>query len=724
MAKAFTLTVDSDGLARLVFDLPGEKVNKINEEVLEELDGVVNELARNQAIKCLLLESGKKDCFIAGADLRMLEGFKASNTEAAASLRAAHQTLINFSNLRFPTVAVIDGVCLGGGLEFALACTYRICSDSDKTSIGFPEVNLGILPGWGGTQRITPLIGLANSLPLMLSGSPLNWKKADRQHVVDAAFPKEQIRERAKDFARSILTPQGKSKVLAKRKVGRHWYVDGNPLSRWFILRTARKMVMEKTNGHYPSPLTILDLVKSSFGCNIRKGVELEMQAFLPLVTSEICKNLIGMFFTSEELKKDPGHTARFEPRPIRQAAVMGGGTMGGGIAWLFSNKDIPVRVKDINWDGIGLCYAQAQSVYQGMVKRGRLRANEAAFKMHKISHTINYDGFSRADCVVEAVVENMKVKKDVLCEIEKHVPDTAVICTNTSSLSVTEMATSLKHPERFVGMHFFNPVDRMPLVEIVPTERTSADSIITAVALCKRLGKTPIVVKDCAGFLVNRCLIPYMNEVLRLLEEGVSLRKVDEVATKFGMPMGPGALSDTVGIDVLVKVCASLQAAYGSRMETPALLGRLYESGALGKKKDKGFYCYKNGKPSGQNPDLAKWCSQKTPPLSDEDILHRGLFMMINEAALCLQEGVVKSANYLDMAMVMGTGFAPFRGGLLRYADTIGAARIVQKLQQYEKQYGERFRPAAYLVQLATTNQSFYSQKESQDEPRPVHTR
>lgn len=715
MGQAMNVEVDAQGIARLTFDLEGEKVNKLSSWVLDELESLLVELKSREGVKALLITSKKPDVFIAGADVHELGQIQTQEAAEAIS-RKGHGVFRLLETLPFPSVSLIDGVCLGGGLEFALSCTYRIATDNPKTLIGLPEVKLGIIPGWGGTQRLPRLVGLVQGLTMILQGKAVDGKKAWKIRLVDAWVPQEFADEHAEQFTRDILSKKGQKSVMKKRQKRAFMdYAMESFLGRQLVFWKTEKDVRAKTKGQYPAPLAALQLIKETYTMDLNKGLEREAQAVGSILDTAVARNLFRLFLMSEELKKDPGASLPEEAqlKEVHSVAVLGAGTMGAGIAWLFSHKGYPVRMKDMNWEAVGKGFSLVNKIYQQLVKIRKLKPRDVALKMHKVNGCINYSGFGRVDIVVEAVVENLTLKKKVLAELEDVLPSTSIICSNTSSLSITEMAGQMKHPERFVGLHFFNPVNRMPLVEVVAGEKTAPETVAVAVKLMRELGKTPIVVQDCSGFLVNRILIPCLHEAGRMYEEGVPISRIDKLAEKFGMPMGPFRLSDEVGIDVAIKASGSLHEAYGSRMRMPCVFQKVVEQGLLGKKAQKGFYLY--GKSKGTiNPEVdgvTQVSNSHRSSLSDEEIVDRITLIMVNEASRCLEEGVCKSAQHVDMSMLMGTGFPPFQGGLLGYADKVGIPTVVNKLDVLAKKYGERFIPSNLLQQMQEEQQCFHSQ-------------
>lgn len=715
--NAFTFTLSNEGIGTITFDLPGEKVNKLTFSVMKEFSNLLTRLETEERLQLLVIKSAKKDIFIAGADIAEIS--KIESQEDGESKATEGQDILNqLDNLEVPTVCMIDGACLGGGLELALACDFRIVSDNPKVKLGLPEVNLGIIPGFGGTQRLPRLIGLQKGLPLILTGKPVDGNKACKLGLADIYISSAFIEEELIKHARNLLDPSYRRELKEKRKPKGLLYtlLETNPIGLNFIFSQANKTIMQKTKGVYPAPLAAIAAVKKGRAMSLEKGLKNEAREFGKLAYSQICKNLIQLYYTSEELKKDTG-VAKENPqiKKVDDAAILGAGLMGGGIAWLFADKDISVRLKDLHWDALAKGMESAQKIYDKLVKIRKTTPREANLKMQRIAPTVEETGFSQQDVVVEAIVEDMSIKKQVLEDVENKVADDCIICSNTSSLSITEMASGLKKPERFVGMHFFSPVNRMPLVEVIPGENTSEDTIASIVALSKRLKKTPIVVKNCAGFLVNRVLIPYVNEAVHLLQDGVDIALIDQIAEKYGMPLGPLALADEVGLDVGYKVAKILEDAYGKRMKTAGLFYELNKDGnLLGKKSGKGFYEHSD-KAKQANPQVEKLVANfrlnhsQHHFVSQKEALDRLILIMVNEASRCIEEGVVANHKYLDMAMIMGTGFPPFRGGVLRYADSIGIDYVTLSLNNLSHKFGDRFQPSSLLLKMAETNETFY---------------
>jgi 3-hydroxyacyl-CoA dehydrogenase/enoyl-CoA hydratase/3-hydroxybutyryl-CoA epimerase len=707
MEKAFSLKINKDGIATLLFDLPKEKVNKLHSKVLKELSTLLDKLQSNKKIKVLLIESAKKGIFIAGADINEIKDITDKKT-AFNIVREGQNILSKIEALPYPTIAVINGACMGGGTELVLCCDFRVMTDNPKAKIALPEVNLGIIPGFGGTQRMPRLIGLMQGLQMILSGKAIDGKKALKIKLIDGYFPEAYMKDRLPAFIERVLQKEERDSIIATRQK-RH-LLERFSLGRKLILKKAKDNLVKKTNGHYPAPFAALSVISKTYGGNLDKGLKIEAREFANVAIGQISKNLIDLFFISETLKKETGVATNVKTRQIKSTATLGAGIMGGGIAWLFSKIDLPVRIKDVNWAGIGLGYKQINSIYQQLKKIRKMDDRQINLKFNKITSTLDYRGFDDVDLIVEAVIEDIKIKKIVFSEVEKHVKDSTIIASNTSALSINKMAKAFKKPERFIGMHFFNPVNRMPLVEVIPGKETSDEVVATIVEISKKAGKVPIVVQDCAGFLVNRILLPYMNEAMFILEDVGDIEKIDAVIKNFGMPMGPFALADEVGVDVGYKVAKILEEAYGERMQVCPLLEDVYKKlELLGKKSGKGFYIYGKGKKE-VNQQVQGLSHRNATSLAKDDILDRAILTMVNEAAKCLEEKVVIKVEHLDIAMIMGTGFPAFRGGLLKYVDQRGIKEIVARLHMFEAKYGKRFTPSKLLVEMADKGKKFYS--------------
>lgn len=697
----------------VTFDDPDRGQNVLTRQALEALASVIQdaeEAAASGTLRILMFRSAKPRSFIAGADVNAIAAVKDSR-EGAEAARQGQALFGRIAALPVPTVAAIRGICLGGGTELALACDHRVADDGDRTRIGLPEVRLGILPAWGGTTRLPRLIGLSAALDLMLTGKPARVPKARRIGLVDWVLPRQQFEQRSLETARALARAEGLPPTRkAQRRTLARRLLESTAPGRALILMAAAKTVQRRTAGHYPAPLRILEVVRKGMRRSVAANLELEALAAGDLVTSRACKNLLFVFRTHERARKGPWSDGG-RAMSVKHAAVLGAGPMGGGIAQVAAYKGIQVRMKDIHHEAVARGLAHARSIFDGAVRRRSLRKREAARRMGLISGGIDYAGIGSAGLVVEAVVENMAIKRAVLREVERVVGRSAVIATNTSSLSVDEMAEVLEHPQRFAGMHFFNPVHRMPLVEVVRGTNTDADTVETLAALAVRLGKVPVVTRDAPGFLVNRILGPCLNEAGRLLDEGWDALAVDRAWKRFGMPMGPFRLIDEVGIDVVRHAGETMAEAFGERMAPAASLVALAASGRLGRKSGKGFYLYSGGREKAF--DRSVYADMKLPASrSDPDearVRDRLVLAMINEAARVLEEGIADSAADVDLGMVMGTGFPPFRGGLLKYADDLGPAEVLRTLEALCGTCGNRYEPCGLLKELSGAGETFH---------------
>ncbi len=704
--STLTYYINKDGIAIVTFDLPGEKVNKLTTTVMEELNKLLGELEGNREIKALVFRSGKNSNFIAGADIAEIRDVRDAATGESFA-RRGQAVFGRLESLPFPTVAAIHGPCLGGGFELALACTYRVISSDQKTALGLPEVKLGIIPGFGGTQRLPRLVGLANALDMILTGKLVYAKKAVKIGLADELTYQEILLDRAVMRARNAIGKPRPSGIRTKRHLLIR-IMKGSPLIRPVIYRRAEKSILRETRGNYPAPIAALASVRFGLSHPNDKGYANEAQLLGRLVPTEVSKNLISVFYLNELLKRDT------QPSPVKvaQAGVLGAGVMGGGIAQLLAEKGLAVRMKDINTKAVGAGLKEAWGIFSKRQQKGILTPIQARDGFDRITGVTDYSGFGSADIAVEAVVENMDIKKSVLREFEQAAKEGAIYATNTSSLSISEIASASRRPDRVVGMHFFNPVEKMPLVEVVKGERTSLETIAAVSTLARRLGKLPVVVHDGPGFLVNRILMPYLNEAATMLEEGNTVEDIDHTLLSFGMPMGAFILLDEIGIDVAHTVADILQQGLGDRVKPSHLLGDLYREGYFGKKNGKGFYRYEGGRRLGADvtvPSKILGRPAKKNKAGSEEVINRTILLMIKEAALCMEEGIISRPDLLDGALIFGIGFPPFRGGLLRYADTIGAKSLVDRLEHYAKEYGGRFDPPRSLLEMARTGQEFY---------------
>ncbi|MDP6687509.1 MAG: 3-hydroxyacyl-CoA dehydrogenase NAD-binding domain-containing protein [Acidobacteriota bacterium] len=718
-SAGLSVELDDDGIALVEFDQPGVHHNRFTPELLERLGAVLDELKLRCAegtVRGVMFTSAKENSFIVGVDIAAIESVP-NEAAAIAATRRGQEIFQKIADLPVITVAAINGTCLGGATEMALACTFRVVADNSSVDIGFPEVNLGFFPGFGGSQRLPRMISLERALPMILGGKAVTAARARKIGLVDAVVPAELLLTEARRF---VLSPPRYHRRLAleDRSWGRffrRWLLEGQLVGRMIMFHQAGKSVLSRVGEHYPAPLEALDTVRRGLKMTLAKGLKLEAEQVGRLIVSPTSRNLVEIFLSRQAARRTAhvrGNSGQGDAtRKVNKLGVVGAGVMGGGIAQVAAYHQIPVRLKDVVAESLTTGYKVAYQRFHERQRAGKLSSREVSQRMGLISPTLAYTGFGTADLVIESVVENLDVKRSVLSDIENVTRPDTVIATNTSSLTLSEMATSMKRPGRFVGLHFFNPVHRMPLVEVVCSELAEADAVGCALSFVHRLGKVPVKVADSPGFLVNRVLMPYLNEALLLVESGVPTAQIDGALKHFGMPMGPLRLLDEIGLDVTHHVAGRLGPVFGERVLASDVGSLMCKSGRLGKKVLNGFYRYGKRKP--QPVDLGEILgggpmSARRP--GDEEITDRCVLLMFNEACYALQENIVESAGSLDLAMVMGTGFPPFRGGILRYADAVGVACLRDRLQELSDLLGGRFEPAPLLKEVADTGRFYAS--------------
>ncbi|MGC9421627.1 MULTISPECIES: fatty acid oxidation complex subunit alpha FadJ [Vibrio] len=702
--KAFHLKIDDQHIAWLSIDVPGEKMNTLQAAFAQEMQGVFKQLdAQKKQLKGLIIHSLKPDNFIAGADVRMLDACR-SASEAQALATQGQQMFQQLQAFPFPVVAAIHGPCLGGGLELALACDYRVCSDDDKTRLGLPEVMLGLLPGSGGTQRLPRLIGLLPALDLMLTGKQIRAKKAKKLGVVDACVPESVLL----DVARHFIGDKGKKRSQVKLPL-KEKLIANTGLGRKLIFDQARKKTMQKTRGNYPAAEAILEVIETGLDQGLKAGLAIEAIRFGELVMTPESKALRSIFFATTEMKKEHGSDAK--PRQIQRISVLGGGLMGAGISYVSVAKaKLPVRIKDVSNDGVLNALNYNFKLFDKQRKRKILTRAQQQAQMMKLSGGTDFTGFKHLDVVIEAVFEDLALKQQMVAEVERYAQPETIFATNTSSLPIAKIAAKAARPENIVGLHYFSPVEKMPLVEVIPHTTTSSDTIATVVALAKKQGKTPIVVKDCAGFYVNRILAPYMNEAAKVLLAGEPIEHIDNALLNFGFPVGPITLLDEVGIDVGSKIMPVLVNELGPRFQGPDVFETLLNDNRKGRKTGKGFYAYQGNKNKKVDKSVYKLLNL-TPESkwSDQEIALRCVLPMLNEAVRCLDEGIICSARDGDIGAIFGIGFPPFLGGPFRYMDHLGLKALVEMMNQHALKYGDHFAPCEGIVTRAGQGETFY---------------
>ncbi len=701
MTAAFTRERDTSGVLVLTLDVPGERVNMLGRGMLDEFQALLTEAETDRTLKALVIRSAKPDNFIAGADIKDFLAIK-SALEGETLSRTGQALLDRLEALPIPVVAAIHGSCLGGGLEMALACRFRIATDDPRTVLGVPEVMLGLLPGAGGTQRIPRLVGLAAGLDLILTGRSLRARRALKVGLVDEVVPPPALLEAAKKAGLGLS-----SGILVLPR-------PGIPLSqrlmRPLIFHKARQSVREKTGGHYPAPFEAIEVVRRGTATTLAEGLQIEARAFGKLAVTDVSRALVSVFFATQEIKKDAGYPDGTKGPEVKKLGVVGAGLMGAGIAGVSAEIGVPVRLKDASDEALGKGLRYVRNLLEERRKRGSLTRLEMQKRLDCLSPTLDYTGFRRADLVIEAVFEDVDLKRKVLAETEAAVSDVCVVASNTSSIPIQEIATGAKRPGRVLGMHFFSPVHKMLLLEVVVTPQTQAEAVATAVGYGRRLGKHVIVVRDGPGFYTSRTLAPYMNEAARLVEEGARVEDVDRASLAFGFPVGPMALLDEVGIDVGAKVAKVMNHHFGERLSPPGAMTKVIADGRLGRKNGKGFYTY-----DGKRKRVDETVYALLPgggarrDFAVREIQDRLVFAFLNEAALCLEEGILRSPRDGDVGAIFGLGFPPFLGGPFRYLDHLGARFAVEMLERLEAKHGPRFHPAQVLKDLARESWSFH---------------
>jgi len=711
MTSALTLE-HVDGIAVVSIDVPGGPVNLVTADLRAEFAAIFDQLVADSSIRGVVLASAKPDTWIAGADIDEFLMMKGPAAAEALS-RGGQELLARLESLDVPVVAAIHGACLGGGLETALACRYRIATDHPKTVLALPEVQLGLIPGAGGTQRLPRLIGLQRALDLILTGRTVRARKAYQMGLVDELIHTAILADVAVDRARKLADKALGARRSPKDRGAASVLLEANPIGRAVVFRKARETLLAKTHGHYPAPLAALRAVQVGYEKGREAGYREEARAFGEMAATDVSKQLIFLFFATTALKKDTGvDEPAPAPRDVGTLGVIGAGFMGAGIASVAAQQATAVRLKDTDLTRIARGIAAVSEVLRGRLKKKQITRLQYEDQLSLVGGTTDYSGFGRAGLVIEAVFEDLALKHRVLREAEPVIGPSAVYASNTSTIPISEIAEAAERPERVLGMHFFSPVDKMPLLEVIITPRTEKEATVTAVAYGKRLGKTVIVVNDAPGFYTTRTLSAYMNEAGRLLDEGAAIDAVDRALIDFGFPVGPITLLDEVGIDVGGKVGQVLFDAFGTRMAPSESLRRVVESGRTGRKGRKGFYRYDEAGTKGAVDESVYELLPNGAARVEMDpveMQQRCVLAMVNEAARCLEEGVLRTPRDGDVGAVFGIGFPPFRGGPFRYVDAVGAGRIVDELQALDDRFPGRFEPAAVLVEHARAHRRFY---------------
>lgn len=721
----FTLTLDppevSPRLAVISIDRPGEKVNTITPDALAAIEAQFADLEATPGLAGIVLISGKPDTFIAGADVEVFATAK-DRKEVEAFSRRGHEVLKRIAGARVPIVAAIHGACLGAGLELALACTYRIASDSPKTQLALPEVMLGLFPGGGGVTRLPRLIGVREALDIILTGRNIRARAARKMGLVDQVVAEESLLPAARKAARLLAEGKLQPAHHPKGDVVRV-LLEKNPLGRKVVFSQARKTVEKKTYGLYPAPLVAIDLIERGLSLPLDEALAQEPPAFAELAVGPVAQSLVSLFRRSNELKKqqvygDDGQVV--EGADIRRLGMVGGGFMGADIAVVSAEKGIETRIRDIAPEPLAKALAHAKAYFD---RRARSVGERHVFKARgRVSGGLDLAGYGTMDLIIEAVPENLALKQDVFAQLEAMVPRETILATNTSALPIGEIAAKLQHKDRVIGLHFFSPVSKMPLLEIVVTPETSPQTLATCLRYATQIGKTPIVVKDGPGFYTTRVLGFYLMSALQMVQDGHSLEAVDRGARMVGWPVGPITLLDEVGIDVGAKVSKTLAHAFPDRIVVPDTVDQFLQTKRFGRKSGRGFYVYPGEgergilgrKPKKRiDPEVYGFFKGRTPladPGSPEELGERLTLIAALEAVRCLEEGIIRSPRDGDIGAVFGFGYPPMRGGPFRHIDALGAGAVLSRLAQLRERFGDTYAAPQLLIDVAKSGKNFAS--------------
>ncbi len=708
--SAISVTLLEAGIAELNFDLAGESVNKFNALTIGELDKALDAIESASDLKGVILTSGK-GVFIVGADITEFGSmFGQPDFNKAEDLN--NTNLNRIEDLHVPVVAAINGYALGGGLEATLACDFRVMSS--KAKIGLPETKLGLIPGWGGTVRLPRIAGADTAIDWIASGKDQRPDAALKAGVVDGVVEPDQLRNAALKVLQSAIDGKMDYKARRAQKTGP---LKLNQVEAMMAFETSKAFVANLAGPNYPAPIVAIECMQKAAGKGRDEAIAIEADGFMKVAATEAATSLIGIFMSDQLIGKKAKTWEKKADKKVSQAAVLGAGIMGGGIAYQSAYKGVPIKMKDINQDGLNLGLTEANKLLSKRVNRGRMKVEEMGRVLASIDPMLTYDSFDSVDIVVEAVVENPKVKHIVLAEVEKAVSEDAIIASNTSTISISYLAEALDRPENFCGMHFFNPVHAMPLVEVIRGDKTSDTAIARTVAYANAMGKKAIVVNDCPGFLVNRVLFPYFAGFMGLVKDGADFQAVDKTMERFGWPMGPAYLMDVVGIDTGSHAEEVMADGFPDRMtKTYKTAGDvMYENERYGQKNGKGFYVYeldKRGKPkkivSEDTYELLKPHTEARKDFDKEEIIARMMVPMATELARCLEEKIVDSPAEADMALVYGVGFPPFRGGIFRWIDSLGIENFVAMCDKY-KHLGKLYEATPTMREMAANGTKYY---------------
>ena len=710
----FHFDLDDNGVATVLMDRANESMNTLGVEFLTELDTVVERLASDD-VRAVVFGSAKRD-FLAGADIRMFADF-ATPDDAVAGLTEIHRIFNRIEDLHAaaekPVVMAIDGACLGGGLEFAMTGSMRLCTDSQKTQLGQPEIQLGLIPGAGGTQRLPALIGLAPGLEMVVGGRPARARKALKIGLVDEVVPSEILLDVAQKRALEAIDAESRDTVIAldvSTKNLQRLALEKNPAGRRLLFKKAWETMMKETGGNYPAPKRAIEAVQIGVDQGREAGFAAEIRFFAELVFTPESEALRSIYFGTQSLKSDTGVDSDADSREVDHVAVIGGGLMGGGIASVSAiNAGDIVRIKEVDAQGVGRGLAHVDAQVRKRAKRRKMSPFQVDQILNRVTGSTTWVGFSSTDLVIEAVFEDLALKQAILEEVESVVGPDTIFASNTSSLPISDIAAASSRPETVVGMHYFSPVEKMPLLEVITTDKTADWVTATAVRVGKEQGKTVIVVGDGPGFYTTRVLAPYSVEAGFLLSEGATVDAIDDAMTSWGFPVGPLLLGDEVGIDVAAHVAHTMRDAFGDRMTGPDIMDALIEDGRKGRKNNRGFYVYDNGERGEVDETVYEVMGLgERSTIPESEIQERISLAFINEAARCLEEGILRSARDGDIGAVFGVGYPPFRGGPFFTVDAMGADVVVDALNRLAADHGPRFEPAQILIDHAKDGKRF----------------
>jgi 3-hydroxyacyl-CoA dehydrogenase/enoyl-CoA hydratase/3-hydroxybutyryl-CoA epimerase len=704
-----------DDIAFIEIDCPGKRVNTLSAALIDDMEEILDELQQKSGIVGAVVHSAKDD-FIVGFDIEEFSDYADDPGKMREVARRGHNLMNRFEALGFPFVAAIHGNCLGGGLEVALACHARIASDSDRTQLGFPEVQLGLFPGGGGTQRLPRLIDLQIALNMILTAKNQPAKKARKIGLVDDVVHHGILLDVAADKARELYEKHGgrEENDFFDNLLHDPMKAVAQTPARAIVFNRARDMVQKQTGGHYPAPFKAIECIEIGLKEGFQAGIEAEIEKFAEMVQTQESKNLREIFFMKQEADKDPVVSEDVAPADVRKVGVLGAGLMGAGIAQSLAYNEYNVRLKDKDAEGLGWGLNYCHDLFQKAVKHHKMSEPMADVAFGRIAGTTGYEGFSNCGLVIEAVFEDRDLKQRILADVEALGNDELIFASNTSTIPIGEIAADAEHPENVIGMHFFSPVYKMPLLEIIKTDATSDRAVATALEVGRAMGKTPIVVNDGPGFFTSRVIGAYINEAGWILQEGAAIEDIDYAMRQWGFPVGPMKLIDEVGIDVALKAAKTLQDAFDERWDAPTTVRAIAEDGRKGKKNDSGLYIYEDGKSKGPDPTVYDLIGggRDRRKVSERMVQDRCWLAMLNECAYCLQEGIAERPRDIDIGVVFGLGFPPFRGGVLHHADNVGLGTIVDTMNRLADEYGDRLRPAQILIDKADAGETFFGER------------